>query len=122
MHAIIIQAICEISAILEKKEKDVSKNKKHTEKGINIDNLIHMKNYNNAIIRSKINMFIQYLDTFNNNHTNYFTNLMNRSTNVLQNVIDSIKIDSDNEDDSESSVDTVDVDLVDCNTDIKGKK
>lgn len=126
MHAIIIQAICEISAILEKKEKDVSKNKKHTQKGINIDNLIHMKNYNNAIIRSKINMFIQYLDTFNNNHTNYFTNLMNRATNVLQNVIDSIKIDNDDDDDStESSVDiesSVDVDLVDCNTDSKCKK
>ena len=53
---------------------------------------------------------------------------MNRATNVLQNVIDSIKIDSDSDDDSESSldiessVDTVDVDLVDCNTDSKCKK
>jgi len=112
MQSIIIQAICEINAVLEKKEKDVSKNKKHSEKGININNLIHMKNYNNAIMRSKMNMFIQYLDTFNNHHTNYFTNLMNRAATVLQNVIDSIKIDSDSESDGDS-----DKDYNLCNTD-----
>ena len=112
MQSIIIQDICEINAVLEKKEKDVSKNKKHSEKGININNLIHMKNYNNAIMRSKMNMFIQYLDTFNNHHTNYFTNLMNRAATVLQNVIDSIKIDSDSESDGDS-----DKDYNLCNTD-----
>jgi hypothetical protein len=104
MQSIIIQAICEINAVLEKKEKDVSKNKKHSEKGININNLIHMKNYNNAIMRSKMNMFIQYLETFNNHHINYFTNLMNRASTVLQNVVDSIRVDSDSDNDGDKDV------------------
>jgi hypothetical protein len=123
MQSIIIQAICEINAVLEKKEKDVSKNKKHSEKGININNLIHMKNYNNSIMRSKMNMFIQYLGTFNNHHMNYFTNLMNRASTVLQNVVDSIRVDSDSDSDVDKDVNSrnseepssyVDADVVDA--------
>ena len=86
MQSIIVKTILDMSSYLEKREIELRENKKQIEKGIKINNLIHIQNYHNSIVKSNIDMFSQYLHTFNLHHTNYLTELLNRSINIIKNV------------------------------------
>jgi hypothetical protein len=91
MQTIIVKTITDVSSYLEKREIELTENKKQIEKGIKIDNLIHIQNYHNAIVKSNIDMFSQYLHTFNRHNTNYLTELLNRSLRIIENVNKNIK-------------------------------
>jgi hypothetical protein len=80
-----------MSSFLEKRENDLKQNKKIIKKGINIDTLIHTQNYHNSIIKTNMNMFSQYLDTFNHHHTSYFNSLLNRSSRINDDIDKNIK-------------------------------
>ena len=110
MQSIIVKTIIDMSSYLEKREMELAENKKQIEKGIKIDNLIHIQNYHNAIVKSNVDMFSQYLHTFNRHHTNYLTELLNRSLNISKNINKNIQTnhsvdhieDDDDVDDSDS--------------------
>jgi len=97
IQSIIVKTIVDMSAYLEKKEIELRENKKQIKKGLNIDNLINTQTYRNAIIKTNIDMFIQYLQTFNRHHTHYLNELFIRSKNVLGNIHKNISICEDNE-------------------------
>jgi hypothetical protein len=91
MQSIIIKTINDMNSYLEKREMELNENKKQIEKGIFIDNLINTQKYHNAIMKSNVDMFSQYLQTFNHHHTNYLTELLNSSLSILRNVNNNIR-------------------------------
>ena len=91
MQSIIIKTINDMKSYLEKREMELNENKKQIEKGIFIDNLINTQKYHNAIMKSNVDMFSQYLQTFNHHHTNYLTELLNTSLSILRNVNNNIR-------------------------------
>jgi hypothetical protein len=101
MHSIIVKTIIDMSSYLEKREMELTENKKQIEKGIKIDNLIHIQNYHNAIVKSNIDMFSQYLHTFNRHNTNYLNELLNRSLLIIKNVNKNIQTNHSIEDDDD---------------------
>ena len=72
----IISSIIELQSYLELQESYLSNNSKHADMGLNIDNLVHFQRYTNILLKEKINMYIQYLNTFHVHHTKYFTRLL----------------------------------------------
>jgi len=110
MQTIIVKTITDVSSYLEKREIELTENKKQIEKGIKIDNLIHIQNYHNAIVKSNIDMFSQYLHTFNCHNTNYLTELLNRSLRIIENVNKNIKTNHSIEDDADTSMTDADAD------------
>ena len=72
---IILSSIIELQNYLEIQESSLMSNSKHADMGLNIDNLIRLQRFSNTIKR-KINMYVQYLNTFYIHHTKYFTRLL----------------------------------------------
>jgi hypothetical protein len=92
MQSIIVKSIIYMLQFLEKREVELKMNKKNIEKGINIDNLIHIQNFHNSIIKSNVEMFSQYLHTFNNHHTQYLTEIFDRSVKLIKKISKNIRI------------------------------
>jgi hypothetical protein len=92
MQSIITDTLKHMCVFLEKRESVLKENRKQIKKGINIDTLIHTQNYHNAMIRSNITMFTQYLHTFNSHHTSYLTSLLHRSTVIMRDINKNIKL------------------------------
>jgi hypothetical protein len=92
MQSIITETLKHMCVFLEKRENVLKENRKQIKKGINIDTLIHTQNYHNAMIRSNITMFTQYLNTFNSHHTSYLGSLLHRSTVIMRDINKNIKL------------------------------
>ena len=78
MHHVIISAINELNRVLKTRNDKVSSCKKHNEGGVNLIQLIHVQTYNNNIINSKIEMFLNCLDSINSNNNYYFDNMLSK--------------------------------------------
>jgi hypothetical protein len=68
---------------LSEKKEELSDEKKRSEIGINIHSIIHEQLYNNIILEERINMFENYLNTFNSHHSKYFSRLTIKSKLML---------------------------------------
>jgi NADPH-dependent 7-cyano-7-deazaguanine reductase QueF-like protein len=78
MHHVIISVINELIQTLKNRNDRVSSCKKHSEGGVNLLQLINVQTYNNNLINSKIEMFLNCLDSINVNHTYFFENMMSK--------------------------------------------
>ena len=78
MHHIIISVINDLIQLLKTRNDRVSSCKKHNDGGVNLLQLIHVQTYNNNIINSKIEMFMNCLDSINVNHTHFFDNMLEK--------------------------------------------
>lgn len=58
------------------KEQELENDKKKSNLGLNIDNLVNAENFNNIMLKSKVNMYKLYLETFNLHHMKYYTRLL----------------------------------------------
>ena len=76
LQNIIISSINELESYLQQEETYLNNNSKHAEMGLNIDNLLHYQRFSNVLLKEKINMYIQYLNTFHIHHTKYYTRLL----------------------------------------------
>jgi hypothetical protein len=71
----IIHALTELKAYLGEKKNELMEKKKQSDMGINIQSILHEQLYHNVLLEERINMFENYLTTFNNHHTKYFSRL-----------------------------------------------
>ena len=62
--------------MLLSKEEELKNDKKKSNLGLNIDNLINTESFNISIMKAKIDMYKTYIDTFNNHHIKYYTRLL----------------------------------------------
>ena len=67
--------IHELKILLNSKKEELGEKKKHSEMGINIDSIIHEQNYTIILLEERIHMFENYLNTFGNHHSKYFSRL-----------------------------------------------
>ena len=67
--------IQELKILLNSKKEELDEKKKHSEMGINIDSIIHEQNYTIILLEERIHMFENYLNTFGNHHSKYFSRL-----------------------------------------------
>ena len=61
-------------------------------------------------MKSNIDMFSQYLHTFNRHNTNYLNELLNRSLLIIKNVNKNIQTNNSIEDDDDMSITDADAD------------
>jgi hypothetical protein len=59
----------------ETKKEELDEKKKQSDMGLNIDSMIHEQQYNIIILEERIHMFENYLNTFVNHHSKYFSRL-----------------------------------------------
>jgi len=78
MHHVIISVINELIQILKTRTETVDSCKKQGEEGVNIFQLIHVQTYNNNLLNSKIEMFLNCIDTITSTHNNYFENILSK--------------------------------------------
>jgi hypothetical protein len=78
MHHAIISIITELVQILKTRTDLVDSCKKHGEDGVNLFQLIHVQTYNNNLINSKIEMFLNWVDTITSTHNYYFENILSK--------------------------------------------
>lgn len=79
LHSKIIESIIELENILSERETILSNDKKQSNMGINIENLINIESYFYTILKAKIDMFKQHLDIFNIHHKKYYNKLFMKS-------------------------------------------
>lgn len=78
MHHLIISVITELVQILKIRTGLADSCKKHGDYGINLFQLVHIQTYNNNLLSSKIEMFLNWMDTINTNHSYYFENILSK--------------------------------------------
>ena len=76
IHTNIIELLGEMLNHTDTKNKDIKKNQKQSGLGINLNNLINKKKYDNLIIKSNIEMFIYHLNNFNSDINTYLSKLI----------------------------------------------
>ena len=67
--------IDELKHYTETKKEELSDKKKQSDMGINIDSMIHEQQYTIILLEERIHMFENYLNTFGNHHSKYFSRL-----------------------------------------------
>jgi hypothetical protein len=73
---------------MRENENTVNKYKSKSQSGIRIDNFINTLEYDNKILRDRIELYTNYFDFFQNTQLKYFTKLLEKIT-TLQKEIDS---------------------------------
>ena len=76
IQKIIVVLLTKLNEILISKERELENDKKKSNLGLNIDNLINTEIFNNVILKGKIDMYKLYLETFNIHHMKYYTRLL----------------------------------------------
>jgi len=73
----ISEMLKKISEIIHKKEEDTLKDK-NSKAGLNLDNYIHHKEYNNTLLRTKMNLYEKYLTSYHIYHMSFLSHLLDR--------------------------------------------
>jgi hypothetical protein len=68
--------IQELKTYVKTKQDELAEKKKHSERGINIDTMIHEQKYTIILLEERIHMFENYLNTFGAHHSKYFSRLI----------------------------------------------
>lgn len=97
VHESIITLLNAINDYLLQKEQELKVYQTKNATGLNIDNFVYTFNYNNVMVREKLQMFITYMEFFHNLHTKYFK----RFTTKMQLFISQINFDIRLEDSTE---------------------
>jgi hypothetical protein len=73
----ISEMLKKINDIICKKEEETLQDKK-SKAGLNIDNYIHHNDYNNTLLRTKMNLYEKYLTSYHIYHMSFLSHLMDR--------------------------------------------
>lgn len=72
----IVNIIKELKLFLNSEKEELSNKQKQSDMGINIDSMVHEQQYNIILLEERINMFENYLTTFGNHHSKYFSRII----------------------------------------------
>ena len=92
LHKNIINTINLLVDLYNKKNNDLKIKNKQSKLGLNIDNVINTELFNNIMINSNINLFINHLTTYNEHHSKYYSRLMLKVKLILGIINQDIKI------------------------------
>ena len=86
------QFMNDLNKYLLLKKQELYMEQKQADIGIHIQNLIHEQQYKITLLEQKINIFLNYLNTFNIHHTNYYSRLISKLQLMIEIVNDDIKL------------------------------
>jgi len=72
----IVNIIKELKLFLNSEKEELYNKQKQSDMGINIDSMVHEQQYNIILLEERINMFENYLTTFGNHHSKYFSRII----------------------------------------------
>jgi len=75
MHDTINTYINELTSYINEQYEKIKEEENTSNMGLNIHNMIHEQKYMIILLEGKVNMFKEYLNTFNTHHTKYFGRL-----------------------------------------------
>lgn len=75
MHDTINTYIKELTNYIKEQYEKIKEEECTSNMGLNIHNMIHEQKYMIILLEGKVNMFVDYLNTFNTHHTKYFGRL-----------------------------------------------
>tara|TARA_B100000941_G_C28397820_1_gene496376 strand:- start:202 stop:951 length:750 start_codon:yes stop_codon:yes gene_type:complete len=87
-----LNAITELETYSITKHNELENNTNQSSLGLNIGNLVNSCRYSNALLKEKIHLFCNYLDTFHEHHTKYFNRLKSQLELILKIINEDIKI------------------------------
>ena len=93
IHSGIIELIEEMIRYVNVRNADIKKNEKQSGLGINLNNLINKKKYDNLIIKSNIEMFVYHITNFNTDINKYLTDVINNIEKMNKRLCDELKLD-----------------------------
>jgi hypothetical protein len=93
IHENIMNLIGVIMSILNNKENELVIYRTKQNIGLNIDNFIATFNFNNSVMREKIQMFATYVEFFHKMHTKYLKRFCNKIQLMYTNINNDIKFD-----------------------------
>ena len=93
IHSGIIELIEEMIRYVNVRNVDIKKNEKQSGLGINLNNLINKKKYDNLIIKSNIEMFVYHITNFNTDINKYLTDVINNIEKMNKRLSDELKLD-----------------------------
>ena len=88
----IINALSELESYRVTRDSELDNDTKQSNMGLNIDNLVHSYRFTNALLKERINMYVNYLQVFHEHHTKYLTRHLLKSKISLGVVNEDIQI------------------------------
>jgi hypothetical protein len=76
------------------KEHDLKIYQTKNKIGLNIDSFVNTLNFNNTVMKEKINLFVTYIEFFHKLHTKYFRRFTTKTQLLLSQINNDIKLDN----------------------------
>ena len=93
IHNGIVELIEEMIRYVNVRDVDIQKNRKQSGLGINLNNLINKKKYDNLIIQSNIEMFVYHITNFNTDINKYLKDVYNNIEKMNKRLSKELKLD-----------------------------
>ena len=94
LHEIILVILTYLYGHITNKEHDLKIYQTKNKIGFNIDSFVNTFNFNNTVMKEKINLFVTYIEFFHKLHTKYFRRFTTKTHLLLSQINNDIKLDN----------------------------
>ena len=94
LHEIILVVLTYLYGHITNKEHDLKIYQTKNKIGLNIDSFVNTLNFNNTVMKEKINLFVTYIEFFHKLHTKYFRRFTTKTQLLLSQINNDIKLDN----------------------------
>jgi len=95
LHEIILVILSSVHSFIMNKEHDLKIYQEKNQIGFNLDNFVNTFNFNNIMIKEKVQLFITYIEFFHKMHSKYLSRFTTKIQLMLSQVNYDIKFDGD---------------------------
>ena len=94
LHEIILVILTYLYGHITNKEHDLKIYQTKNKIGLHIDSFVNTFNFNNTVMKEKINLFVTYIEFFHKLHTKYFRRFTTKTHLLLSQINNDIKLDN----------------------------
>ena len=94
LHEILLVILTYLYGHITNKEHDLKVYQTKNKIGLNIDSFVNTLNFNNTVMKEKINLFVTYIEFFHKLHTKYFRRFTTKTQLLLSQINNDIKLDN----------------------------
>lgn len=94
LHEVLLVILTYLYGHITNKEHDLKIYQTKNKIGLNIDSFVNTLNFNNTVMKEKINLFVTYIEFFHKLHTKYFRRFTTKTQLLLSQINNDIKLDN----------------------------
>lgn len=94
LHEVLLVILTYLYGHITNKEHDLKIYQTKNKIGLNIDSFVNTFNFNNTVMKEKINLFVTYIEFFHKLHTKYFRRFTTKTQLLLSQINNDIKLDN----------------------------